>query len=176
MPKYYYLISSFSNSSNDFPFVSGQFLNRNTKAQMQMALYIQNEPLLPKAAFIEGNENVSVQQPTHKANVHVAMAIPRTRLGNISANSVHVTGASVMAYVEIAATTSAQPDERPTTPLLDGIERDNRKDDVGNTRNDDVDEHAVDIEACAYKDFLRIVENDIRAAPLLEHCNDQSQQ
>ena len=90
-------MSSFSNSSKLLPFVSGQRRHKKMKAQMQIALYIQNEPLLPKAAFIEGNENVSVQQPTHKANVHVAMAIPRTRLGNISANSVHVTGASVMA-------------------------------------------------------------------------------
>jgi hypothetical protein len=55
---------------------------------------------------MDGNENVSVQHPTHKAKVHVAMAMPRIRLGNISANNVHVTGASVMAYTEIAATTN----------------------------------------------------------------------
>ena len=62
-----------------------------------MAEYIQNVPLLPNAAFIDGNENVSVQHPTHKANVHVAIAMPRMRFGNISASNVHVTGPSVMA-------------------------------------------------------------------------------
>ena len=44
-----------------------------------------------------GNEKVSVQHPTHKANVQVAIAMPLMRLGNISAISVHATGASVMA-------------------------------------------------------------------------------
>ena len=62
-----------------------------------MPLYIQNVPLLPRAAFIDGNENVSVQQPTHSAKVHVAIAIPRMRLGNISAKSVQVTGPKVIA-------------------------------------------------------------------------------
>jgi hypothetical protein len=80
-------------------------MKRNRKAHRQMALYIQKEPLLPNAAFIDGNEKVSVQQPTHSAKVHVAMAIPRILLGNISASNVHVTGPKVMAYTEMAATT-----------------------------------------------------------------------
>ena len=46
-------------------------------ATMQMPLYIQNEPLLPRAAFIDGNENVNVQHPTQRAKVHVAIAMPR---------------------------------------------------------------------------------------------------
>ena len=50
------------------------------------------------------------------------------------------------------------------------------KDNVGNTRNDDVDEHIVDVEACAHEDFLCIVEDDVRAAPLLEHGNHQTKQ
>ena len=64
-------------------------------------------PLLPSEAFIDGNENVSVQHPTQRANVHTPMATPLMRLGNISASSVHVTGPSVMAYTEMAATTRA---------------------------------------------------------------------
>ena len=71
-----------------------------------MPLYIQKVPLLPSAAFIDGNENVSVQQPTHRAKVQTDIATPRMRLGNISANSVQVTGPSVIAYTEMAQTTS----------------------------------------------------------------------
>ena len=67
------------------------------KAQRQMALYIQKLPLEPNAAFIEGNENVKVQQPTHRAKVHVPIAMPRMRVGNISDNSTHVIGPSVIA-------------------------------------------------------------------------------
>ena len=70
-----------------------------------MALYIQKEPLLPSAEFIGGNDNVSMQHPVHKAKVQVAIATPRTLFGNISASSTHVTGPSVMAYAEMAATT-----------------------------------------------------------------------
>ena len=71
--------NSLSNCSNDFPFVSGQLRKRKTKAQAQIAEYIQKVPLLPNAAFIEGKENVSVQHPTQRAKVQVAIAIPRTR-------------------------------------------------------------------------------------------------
>ena len=67
------------------------------KAQMQMAEYIQKVPEEPRAAFMDGKEKVSVQQPTHRAKVHVAMAMPRMRCGKISANKVHVTGPKVMA-------------------------------------------------------------------------------
>ena len=70
-----------------------------------MPLYIQKVPLLPSAEFIEGNEKVSVQHPTHRAKVHVAMAIPLMRCGKISANSVQVTGPRVIAYTDMAATT-----------------------------------------------------------------------
>ena len=108
--------NSFSNSSKLFPFVSGQLRNRNTKAQIQMALYIQKVPLLPKAAFMDGNEKVSVQQPTQRANVHVAIAIPLIRFGNISAKSVQVTGPRVIAYTEMAATTSATI-RKPVIPM-----------------------------------------------------------
>ena len=65
------LTSSSSSSSRDLPFVSGQFLSRNVKAQMHIAEYIQKEPLLPSTAFIGGKEKVSVQQPTHRAKVHL---------------------------------------------------------------------------------------------------------
>ena len=94
---FFYPTSSCSNSSNDLPLVSGQRFQRKIKAERQIALYIQKVPLLPKAVFIDGNENVSVQQPTQRANVQVAIATPRMLLGNISASSVHVTGPNVIA-------------------------------------------------------------------------------
>ena len=62
-----------------------------------MALYIQKVPLEPNAAFIDGNENVNVQHPTHSAKVHVPMAMPRMRAGNISESSTHVIGPRVIA-------------------------------------------------------------------------------
>ena len=46
---------------------------------------------------MEGKEKVSVQHPTHRAKVQVAMAMPRMRWGKISASSVQVTGPRVMA-------------------------------------------------------------------------------
>ena len=66
-------------------------------ALMQMMLYIQKLPLHPIAAFMEGNENVRVQHPVQRANVHTAIAKPRTLFGNISARSTYVIGPRVMA-------------------------------------------------------------------------------
>ena len=84
-----------------------------------------------------------------------------------------ITGAQCQ--VDQSQSTGTNQHQRTASPLLNGVEGNEGEDDIGNTRDDDVDEHAVDIEASTDENLLRIVEDDICATPLLEHCYHQSQ-
>ena len=65
--------------------------------------------------------------------------------------------------------------ERAPSPFLDGVEGDDGEHHIGDARDDNVDEHAVDVEACSHEDLLCIVEDDIGATPLLEHGDEETQ-
>ena len=66
--------------------------------------------------------------------------------------------------------------QRAAPPFLDGIECDKGEHHIGDTRDDNIDEHAIHVEASSDKYLLGIVEDDIGATPLLEHGHHQSEQ
>ena len=52
----------------------------------------------------------------------------------------------------------------------------NLKEHIGNTCDDDINEHAIHIITCTCEDLLGVVEDHIRATPLLEDSDDETQQ
>ena len=65
---------------------------------------------------------------------------------------------------------------RLAAPPLDGEDGNQREEHIGNTRNHDVEENIAHRITRRLEDLLRIVEDYIRAAPLLEHCNHDAQE
>ena len=84
--------------------------------------------------------------------------------------------ASAQDQVDKPQTACSYQHQCPASPLLNGIKGYKSEDHIGDTGNDDVDEHPIHIKACTYKDLLGIVEDDIRAAPLLENGNHKAEQ
>lgn len=60
------------------------------------------------------------------------------------------------------------------TNLIDRVESNNGEHKVGNAGDYDIEEHVANLIASLLKDFLGIVEDDIRAAPLLEDGDEDA--
>ena len=84
--------------------------------------------------------------------------------------------AGAQGKVDDAQSARAQKHERAPPPLLYGVEGNEREEHIGYARDDDIDEHAIDIVARADEDFLCIVEDDVSAAPLLEDGDEDAKE
>ena len=74
--------------------------------------------------------------------------------------------------VDDAETSCSDEHQRPASPFLDGVEGNEGEEHIGDAGDDDVDEHAIDVEARTHENLLCIIENHIGTAPLLEDSDD----
>ena len=120
-------------------------------------------------------KNLSQQCPRHRTERHGIDRDGRYHeCHHQNASQPHeVAGAKCQ--VNQAETSCTQQHQRAASPLFNGVEGNEREDDVGNACDDDIDEHAIDVETRTHEYLLSIVEDDVRAAPLLENSNYEAQ-